>query len=86
MQSLHTLRLPALPAADPFARLIAELSNAWSRRRLRRATAETLHSLDDRTLCDLGFQRSEIGGIATEIGGHAETTYVRAQLAHHLRA
>jgi uncharacterized protein YjiS (DUF1127 family) len=86
MHTLHTLRLPAPPAAGPFARLIAECADAWRGRRLRRATAATLHSLDDRTLGDLGLHRSEIGGIAAEIGHRAETTYVRAQLAHYLRA
>jgi len=86
MQTLHALRLPAIHAAGPFTRLIAELSDAWHRRRQRQATAQTLHSLDDRTLRDLGFHRSEIGSVAAEIGGQAKTTYVRAQLAHHLRA
>ena len=86
MQTLHTLRLPALPAAGPFTRLIAELGDAWRHWRLRRAAAETLHSLDDRTLRDLGFHRSEIGSVAAEISGRAEVTYIRAQPAGHLCA
>ena len=86
MQTLHTLRLPALPAAGPFTRLIAELGDAWRHWRLRQAAAETLHSLDDRTLRDLGFHRSEIGSVAAEISGRAEITYVRAQQVNRLCA
>ena len=85
MQTLQTLRLPAPVAAGPFARFAAELIEAWRRNRVRRATAQTLHSLDDRTLHDLGFHRSEIGGLAAEIGGQAELTYIRARQGH-LRA
>jgi uncharacterized protein YjiS (DUF1127 family) len=64
----------------------AVLVNRNRHQRTHRATLRTLHSLDDRTLRDLGFHRSEIGAIAAEIGGQAEVTYVRAQMAHHLHA
>jgi len=94
MQTLPTLSLPAPPAAGPLAGLtaslivrpIAALIDAWRRQSLQRATLETLHSLDDRTLHDLGVNRSEIGAVAAEIGGRAETTYVRLQQGRHLRA
>ena len=86
MQSLQTLRLPAPVAAGPFARFAAGLSESWRRSRLRRATAQTLHSLDDRSLHDLGLHRSEIGGLAAEIGGQAEVSYVHARLARQRRA
>ena len=90
MQTLHTLRLPAPPGAVPLAGLtaspIAALIDAWRRQRRHRATLQTLRALDDRTLRDLGFHRSEIGALAGEIGGRAEITYVRAQPAHHLCA
>ena len=90
MQTLHSLCLPAPAAAGPravrTAGPIAALIDAWRCQRLHRATLQTLHALDDRTLQDLGFHRSEIGAIAAEIGGQAEVTYVRAQMAHHLRA
>jgi len=90
MQTLHSLRLPAPAAAGPRAGRtpgpIAALIDAWRRQRTHRATLRTLHSLDDRTLRDLGFHRSEIGAIAAEIGGQAEVTHVRAQMAHPLHA
>lgn len=86
MQTLQTLRLPAPVAAGPFARFVAELIEAWRRNRLCRATTRTLQSLDDRTLHDLGFHRSEIRGLAAEIGGEAEASHVRARQARQLRA
>ena len=86
MQTLHIPCLPAPAAAGPFARVVAGLIEAWRRTSLRRATTRTLHSLDDRTLHDLGFHRSEIGGLAAEIDGRAELSYVRARQARHLGA
>ena len=86
MPTLHSLSLPAPVAAGTFARFAAELIGAWRRNSLRRATVQTLHALDDRTLHDLGFHRSEIGGLAAEIGGQAEASYIRARQARQLCA
>ena len=86
MQTPHTLCLPAPVAAGPFARFVADLIEGWRRTSLRRATTRTLQSLDDRTLHDLGLHRSEIGGLAAEIDGRAEVSYVRARQARQLRA
>ena len=86
MQTLHTLRLPAPAKAGPFARFVAQLTEAWRRNSLSRATARTLQSLDDRTLHDLGFHRSEIRGLVAEIDGRAEASHVRARQARQLRA
>ena len=90
---MHThpiLRLPTPrvtgSVADAVTRLTNRLAAAWHRQRMHRATVETLSALDDRTLHDLGFHRSEIGAVAAEIGGSAETTYLRVQLDRHLRA
>jgi uncharacterized protein YjiS (DUF1127 family) len=48
------------------------------RRRQARAIYNALHQLDDRTLRDLGFDRSEIRSVAAEVTGEAERTRVRA--------
>ena len=86
----HTLRLPTPrvtgSVADAATRLIHRLLAAWHRQRTQRATVATLQGLDDRTLRDLGFHRAEIGGVAAELGGSTEATYLRVQLAHHRRA
>ncbi len=47
-------------------------------RRQARVTYDALRQLDDRMLRDLGFDRSEITSIATEVAGEAECTRVRA--------
>jgi uncharacterized protein YjiS (DUF1127 family) len=50
----------------------------YRQRRQGRATYETLRQLDDRTLRDLGFDRSEIRSVAAQLTGEAEYTHVRA--------
>ena len=89
MHTHPTLRLPTPrvtgAVADAAIRLLARFVAAWRRQRLHRATVEALGALDDRTLHDLGVHRSEIGGVAAEIAGSAETTYLRVQLAHRQR-
>lgn len=47
-------------------------------RRQIRADYGALRELDDRTLRDLGFHRSEILSVATEVAGAVERTRVRA--------
>jgi uncharacterized protein YjiS (DUF1127 family) len=95
MQTLqHPLRLPTVSVAGPLARLtdrllarpLAAVLAAWHRRRVERATVRTLRGLDDCTLRDLGFHRSEIGGLAAELSGRAEITTLRGELAHRQRA
>ena len=73
MTYTYTVTAPALPARaipSSAARLQAGARNlrrlahrAWRlywERQARRSTMMLLHSLDDRTLADIGFQRSEI--------------------------
>lgn len=50
----------------------------YRQRRQARVTYDILRSLDDRTLRDLGFDRSEIRSVAAELTGEAEYTHVRA--------
>ena len=54
---------------------------AYARHRQRRqakVTYDALCQLDDRTLRDLGFRRSEMRSVAAEVTGEAEYTRVRA--------
>jgi uncharacterized protein YjiS (DUF1127 family) len=46
----------------------------WQRQRDREAVRRTLDSLSDATLRDLGFSRGELGSVAAELVGQAETT------------
>jgi uncharacterized protein YjiS (DUF1127 family) len=58
---------------------IARRAHARHRqRRQARAIDNALRQLDDRTLRDLGFDRSEITSIAAEVTGEARRTRVRA--------
>lgn len=50
----------------------------YRQRRQARVTYDILRRLDDRTLRDLGFDRSEIRSVAAELTGEAEYTRVRA--------
>ena len=52
---------------------------AYRRRRHTRAIYGALSELDDRTLRDLGFHRSEIWSVAAETSGEAEQTRVIAR-------
>ena len=50
-------------------------------RREARSLRDALRQLDDRMLHDLGFDRSEIGSVVTEVTGEAERTRMRVVLA-----
>ena len=54
------------------------LVDAWCRYQLARATYRALRGLDERTLHDIGFHRSEIFSVAAEIGGTVEATRIHA--------
>ena len=61
--------------------VVAIARRAYARQRQRhRASAiyDALRRLDDRTLRDMGFERSEIGSVAAEMSGEAPQTRVRA--------
>jgi uncharacterized protein YjiS (DUF1127 family) len=73
--TLGEIIVAAIQAAGAIAR------RAHARHRQRRqamATCDALRRLDDRTLRDLGFDRSEIVSVAAEFDGDAERTRVRA--------
>jgi hypothetical protein len=52
-------------------------------RREARAIYDALRQLDDRTLHDLGFDRSEMTSVAAEVTGEADCARVRALLTSH---
>jgi uncharacterized protein YjiS (DUF1127 family) len=56
------------------------LARWWRHRQAARMSA-SLHTLDARTLRDLGFDRSEIDSVVAEISGDARCTRVVARLA-----
>ena len=62
----------------------AIVRRAYARYRQRRqagAFYDALRQLDDHTLRDLGFDRSELGSVAAEASGEAEHTRLRVVLA-----
>jgi uncharacterized protein YjiS (DUF1127 family) len=68
--------------------LAASARRAYARyRKWRRATVvyDALSRLDDRTLRDLGFDRSEIRSVAAEFTREAESTRLRLRLAYRPR-
>ena len=77
---LGRIIIAAIQAAGATAR------RAHARHRQRqeaKAIYDALWDLDDRTLRDLGFDRSEITSLAAEVTGRAEPTRVRALLMSH---
>ena len=67
-------------------RIAAYVSHArsrWQQRERAQEIRTLLRDLDDRTLRDLGFHRSEIESVAAEATGAAEATRMRTRwLAH----
>ena len=55
---------------------------AFRRRREARVMRAGLHELDDRTLRDIGFTRSEIESVVAEATGEAEWTRLRTRWLH----
>jgi uncharacterized protein YjiS (DUF1127 family) len=49
----------------------------WRLQRRVRRTAQTLSLLDDRTLRDIGFDRSDIAAVSAELHGQCQPTFVR---------
>jgi uncharacterized protein YjiS (DUF1127 family) len=70
----HAL-LAALQAIGAFARRLRARHRQW---RDARAVYDALRQLDDRTLHDLGFERSEITSVAAEATGEAMRTRICA--------
>ena len=59
-----------------------EVLATYRRRRDARVMRKGLHELDDRTLRDIGFTRSEIGSVIAESTGDAEWTRLRTRWLH----
>jgi uncharacterized protein YjiS (DUF1127 family) len=82
----HASRALAGMLADAAHAVAAFLARAWQRRRQRaqaRAMYHALSTLDDRTLHDLGFERSEITSVASEATGEAQRTRAQTMRALH---
>ena len=78
--SLGEIIVAAIEAVSAIAR------RAYARHRQRRqarAFYDALRELDDRTLHDLGFDRSELTSVAAENSGEAEHSRMRAHLMSH---
>jgi uncharacterized protein YjiS (DUF1127 family) len=71
---MRALALAAVQSVREFAR---DALARYRRRRQMRAIYDTLQGLDNRTLRDLGFHRSEIMSVAAEVVEEAERTRVR---------
>jgi len=67
-------RFSLLEIARAVAGVAAEAIARWQRYRRARSVREALAGLDDRMLRDLGFHRDEIGSVAAEYAGAAEST------------
>lgn len=59
--------------------LVRRTLASWHRYRHAKSIRDTLQSLDDHALRDLGFHRSEIASIAAEVVGDADCTRVRSR-------
>ena len=78
----HRARMIALLLRDGARIARGAVAHAWLRYRRRRETRaiySALAELDDRTLRDLGFHRSEIWSVAAETSGEAEPTRMIAR-------
>jgi uncharacterized protein YjiS (DUF1127 family) len=85
-------RAARIDRAFTLAEIIAEMvwavgafvGQAYARHRQRRQASslrDALRQLDDHTLRDLGFDRSEISSVVAEVTGEAERTRLRVVLA-----
>jgi uncharacterized protein YjiS (DUF1127 family) len=62
---------------------VSRARSRWQQRERAQEIRTLLRDLDDRTLRDLGFHRSEIESVAAEATGAAEATRMRTRwLAH----
>jgi len=75
----------ALAAAIAFVgRFVRRARERYEQRRFATLTYEALRGLDDRTLHDLGLDRSEMTSVAAEVSAAAEYSRVRTKLSSHL--
>jgi len=73
-RAMMAIVLRSMRAASRFAR---EMLVRYRQRQLARNARHALHQLDDRTLHDIGLDRTEIPSVAAELAGEAERSRVR---------
>jgi len=78
--TLRRIVIAAINAVGTFAR---QVHARHQQRQHAGAIYDALRELDDRTLHDLGFDRSEITSVAAEVSGRAEPARIRALLMSH---
>ena len=69
-------------AIDAVVAGVRRFRDGYVRRRQARIAYDALRSLDDHTLRDLGFDRSELTSVAAEVTGDAVHTRIRALMMH----
>jgi uncharacterized protein YjiS (DUF1127 family) len=73
----------ALAAVHAVGAIVRRAHARLRQRQAAKAIYDTLWDLDDRTLRDLGLDRSEITSVAAEVTGVAERTRMRALIMSH---
>lgn len=68
-------------AIESVGRIARRVRERYLQRRHAKLTYDALRQLDDRTLHDLGFDRSEMTSVAAEVAAEAEYSRVRALLS-----
>ena len=69
-------------AIDAVVAGVRRFRDWYVQRRQARIAYDALRSLDDHTLRDLGFDRSELTSVAAEVTGDAVHTRIRALMMH----
>jgi len=84
-QGSFTLGAILLSALEALVAASARTYRSYRQWRRAAAVYDALRRLDDHTLRDLGFDRSEIRSVAAELSGEAQATRLQVLTLHHPR-